>query len=212
VRVSWADALIDMAERSLAWIGSTSRADRYRVYVHVTADDAWINAGPRLPEHALRRILDDTVITPVRFDEAGRAISIGRRSRTIPNHLRRMVLDRDRMCRNPMCANDRHLHIHHITWWSDGGRTDIDGLAGHCDGCHHAIHDGEITVTGNASIPDGLVYRRRDGTLITGPPPPIAPDQRPTSRHAYRHPLGEPLNDHWITFAPTATRTTVLQT
>jgi hypothetical protein len=198
--VSWADAVVSMAERSLACVESPSRADRYRVYVHVSPDDAWLNAGPRLPEPVLKRILDDAVTFPAHTNERGVPLSIGRRSRSIPDRLRRFVLDRDRHCRNPMCHQHRHLRLHHIVWWTDGGHTDRSNLAAHCEHCHQAIHRGDITVEGNADHPDGLTYRRRDGTIIETPPPPVPPDKLPHAP-AYVRPLGERLQRDMIHFA-----------
>ena len=43
-----------------------------------------------------------------------------------------------RRCRHPIA------HNHHLTWWSNGGRTDLDNLIGLCRKCHSLVHAGSL--------------------------------------------------------------------
>ncbi|WP_327140908.1 HNH endonuclease signature motif containing protein [Nocardia sp. NBC_01327] len=46
-------------------------------------------------------------------------------------------------CTRPGCdAPATMCAVHHITEWSNGGRTDIDNLTLACDHCHAQVHDG----------------------------------------------------------------------
>jgi hypothetical protein len=48
------------------------------------------------------------------------------------------------------CACCRHpiSNIHHVTWHSHGGATDLDNLIGLCRKCHTLVHQERITITG----------------------------------------------------------------
>lgn len=48
-RPSYADAIEEMANRSLASVGSTSRSAHYRVYVHLSTDGAWVGGRHAIP-------------------------------------------------------------------------------------------------------------------------------------------------------------------
>lgn len=74
---------------------------------------------------------------------------------------RRSVLARQEgVCAAPGCTHT-HLEIHHVIWWSRGGRTDVDQLIGLCVRCHHLLHKGGLHITGNAV--DGFTFTKRDG-------------------------------------------------
>ncbi|GAA1728909.1 HNH endonuclease [Aeromicrobium alkaliterrae] len=59
---------------------------------------------------------------------------------------RKAVIARQRgQCANPGCTHT-HLEIHHSTWWSNGGTTDLDGLIGLCTRCHPLVHRGLLVI------------------------------------------------------------------
>jgi len=198
------DALLECSNRSLdaASKGLSSRADRFRIYVHLDTEGAWVNNGPRVPAALLDRLISDGVVQPLWLTE-GRPVSVGRATRVIAPHLRRLVLDRDKGCRTPGCTNTVGVECHHVQWWQrDGGPTDTSNIAGACSTCHDTIHRGDMVVTGNADLPDGLVYTRRDGTVIRGAAPPIPPTGPPPQPdRPYRHPTGERLDRRWLWFS-----------
>jgi hypothetical protein len=53
-------------------------------------------------------------------------------------------------CCVPGCRSSRYLEIHHIVPQADGGSHELDNLTLLCDGHHHALHDGKLTITGKA--------------------------------------------------------------
>ena len=201
--VTGADALVDIAERSLD-ATTPQRRERFRVNVFLDprADIAatW-GDGSSVPD-AIRRHLDcDAMLTPT-FVAAGRPVSVGPGVRVVPDRTRRLVLHRDRKCRVPWCPHTRRLQIHHVVHWEDGGATDTANLIAVCAGDHRDHHHGQLGISGDADDPDGLTFTDANGrvldpaarpTTATGPPPrPKAP---------YQHPLGERLDTRALHFA-----------
>jgi 5-methylcytosine-specific restriction endonuclease McrA len=39
-----------------------------------------------------------------------------------------------------------HCQIHHINYWENGGRTDLDNMVPLCSRHHHAAHEGRWTL------------------------------------------------------------------
>jgi 5-methylcytosine-specific restriction endonuclease McrA len=66
-------------------------------------------------------------------------LDTGAATETIPAHLRRLVITRDRHCRFPGCAQPpAACHPHHIVPRSEGGRTCLTNLLLLCT-FHHLI-------------------------------------------------------------------------
>ena len=176
---SWADALVAVADRSL---GDTASAqpyhDRHLVVVHLRGDEhgqsANLHAGPPLPE-SLRRLLGcEGRIRPL-VEVGGTPLSVGRAQRIVPERTRLAIEERDGTCRVPGCERSRHLHIHHITHWEDGGATDTANLLALCSRHHRLHHLGRLGIEGHADDPDGVVFTDAKGRALTGcgrPAPP----------------------------------------
>jgi hypothetical protein len=76
-------------------------------------------------------------------------LDIGRATDTIPPHLRRAVIVRDRTCRFPGCQQPAAAcDVHHVIWRTRGGRTQLANLVLLCR-FHHliAIHQWGWTIT-----------------------------------------------------------------
>ena len=208
-RPTYADALEEIAHRSLAAVQSTSRAGHYRVYLHLSTDGAWVNGGHAIPLRLLGRFVSDGVVQPV-WETEGRPVSVGRAMRILPERTRRLIEDRDRGCRFPGCTAAQFVEVHHLHAWSDGGRTDDDNQVSLCPQHHDALDRGDYTLTGDPTRPDGLVARNRYGWAI-GPPdrretaeppggdPPVPPG-------TYRPPTGEHLVTTAVELPPDAWR------
>jgi hypothetical protein len=83
-----------------------------------------------------------------------------RATQDIPPKTRRYVEHRDKgKCTLPWCRAAANLEIHHIVAREDGGSNDPENLAQLCDGHHSQLHQGLITITGQA--PDKLVIEQR---------------------------------------------------
>ncbi len=193
---TYADALEEMATRSLASVTSTSRASRYRVYLHLSTDGAWINGGHAIPLRLLTRFITDGKVQPV-WETEGRPVSVGRSMRILPDRTRRLIHDRDRGCRFPGCPTTRFVEIHHLNPWADGGPTDEHNQASLCTIHHDAIDRGDYTITGDPTHPDGLTVTNRYGLPIrppqpaeTAPPPEGDP---PIPADTYHPPSGGPI-------------------
>ncbi len=116
----------------------------------------------------LRRLACDAGLRAVADLPDGTQLDVGRHRRTPTPELRRAVKARDVSCRFPGCDTRQRLQVHHIEWWSLGGRTDRSNLLLLCSKHHHAIHDRHWTLTGTADAPE---FRRADGTAVDRTPP-----------------------------------------
>ena len=105
-------------------------------------------------------------------DGASTVLDYGRGRRSVPVHLFRAVVLRDRHCRYP--GYDRKpswCEAHHVVPWAEGGETRLGSLVLLCVRHHQLLHrrgwqlkllpDATVEVTG----PDGLVRTSR--------PPPV---------------------------------------
>jgi hypothetical protein len=102
-------------------------------------------------------------------DSAGKVLDLGRRRRRPNAALRRAARERDHCrCRFPGCAS-RRVDLHHIQYWSHGGRTTLDNLLSLCKAHHILVHDRGYRI---AAARDGTVtFYRPDGTRIPASPP-----------------------------------------
>ena len=143
------DALALVAQTSLT-VGPrpSSSTEAYEVVVHVAADGVHLDHGPALPPSAVKQIECDTRVTALLRGADRLVTGVGRRSRRVPDVLRRALLARDRgTCRHPGCSNTRWLQAHHVVEWSAGGRTDPDNLVLLCFFHHRVLHEGRFSVT-----------------------------------------------------------------
>jgi hypothetical protein len=72
----------------------------------------------------------------------GRPLGMGRRSRVIPNRLRRFILHRDGGCTADGCTSRYRLEPHHVVPWSEGGPTTPENLTTLCWFHHHVVVHG----------------------------------------------------------------------
>jgi hypothetical protein len=77
----------------------------------------------------------------MRHGPDGRALDVGRRTRTIPPALRRALEARDRGCRFPGCGA-RFTDGHHVRHWADGGETSLQNTLLLCRHHHTLVHEG----------------------------------------------------------------------
>jgi hypothetical protein len=72
----------------------------------------------------------------------GRPLGMGRRSRVVPNRLRRFILHRDGGCTADGCTSRYRLESHHVLPWSEGGPTEPENLTTLCWFHHHVVVHG----------------------------------------------------------------------
>jgi hypothetical protein len=208
-KATWHTALVHMAETAMAAHGTGEAkdrkgADRYQVLLHVRGDqldaltdtdptprEAYFHLGPTVSQRLARYMSCDASVRLI-INRDGRAVSVGRKHRTVPDHTRLAVETRDGgRCVIPGCTATRGLQVHHLRHWEDGGPTDTWNLGCVCGPHHRAIHRGELTISGNGDIPGGLRVTDRWGRPFTTKPPKPPPTPPPTG--TWRHPTGEHL-------------------
>jgi hypothetical protein len=151
-----------------------------QLVVHVDAhallgDDAGrseLERGPTISPETARRLSCDAETLSV-IERDGLSLSVGRRRRTVPPKLRRVLEARDdHECRFPGCENRRYLDAHHRTHWAHGGETSLENLVLLCSHHHRLVHEGGYTIEEGD---DGqLRFRNRHGVLcptMSRPPP-----------------------------------------
>ena len=210
-RLSWADALVVMADRSLGAV-CRPHQDRNLVLLHVGTDAEGTTAGhlhlgPGLSE-GLRRFVGCDARMRAVFEAGGRPVSVGRAFRTVPERTRTVVEDRDRGCRVPGCDRSRWLHVHHIKHWEDGGGSDTPNLIALCHRHHRLHHLGRLGISGNADEPDGMTFTDERGRTLASTGRPVPPG-RPVElaagglgipSDAWSHPTGERFDPYWVHF------------
>jgi hypothetical protein len=171
-----ADALVLMADTLLAGGPAGRRGgDRHQVVVHVDAvslraaeGEPELADGTPLAPATARRLACDAAIVPL-LERAGRPLSVGRKTRSIPPALRRALESRDCGCRFPGCTNTCSVDAHHIEHWADGGATSLDNLVQLCRHHHRLLHEGGYSVTKAGA---GFAFRRPDGRELRNFPRP----------------------------------------
>jgi len=184
-----ADALRLMAETFLNLrsdeIEGTSSADRYQVVVHVDqavlTDEiqacasephrSELDAGPALALDTARRLGCDCTLVGIVEGNDGEPLNIGRKTRAIPDSIRRALNSRDGGCRFPGCDRTRFTAGHHVKHWVDGGETRLTNLVSLCHFHHTLVHEGGYGVT---ATDDGVfVFTRPGGQRVPecGAPP-----------------------------------------
>ena len=168
---------------------------------------AQLHGGPVLAEGLRRYLACDARVRSI-LEAGGKAVSVGRAFRIMPERTRVVVEDRDRGCRVPGCTRTRWLHVHHLTHWEDGGPTDTANLVALCARHHRLHHRGQLGISGDADDPDGLVFTDSRGRRLTGcgrPAPPgpelgAAAERLRLQPATYVHPPGERLDTRWVYF------------
>jgi len=149
-------------------VESGTRAERYQVMVHCDAATLAAEGEPgrsdldgiRVSAETSRRMACDAAVVAMVHAKDGSLLkdssllNVGRRTRTIPPHIRRALEERDRGCRFPGCGC-RFTEAHHVKHWADGGETSLRNTLLLCRRHHRAVHEGQVKVSVN-----------RDGTVL----------------------------------------------
>ena len=179
-RVSRADALAELAERSLAGASSPRPApERHQVVIHAEAQalaggpeepGCHLEDGPAICAESARRLACEASLMAVLHGPKGE-LDVGRKSRVVPPAMRRALEQRDEgRCCFPGCENGSWVDAHHIVHWAHGGETKLDNLILLCGRHHRLVHEGGFGVARKA---DGaLVFRRPDGRVVPAVPSP----------------------------------------
>ena len=161
-------------------VGSGTRSERYQVMVHCDAATLAAEGEPgrsdldgiRVSAETSRRMACDAAVVAMVHAKDGSMLSVGRRTRTIPPHIRRALEERDRGCRFPGCGC-RFTEAHHVKHWADGGETSLRNTLLLCRRHHRVVHEGRVKVSVNS---DGTVlfFTPKGRMLVDAPSRPKA--------------------------------------
>ncbi len=181
-----------------AAIPSAARRARVQLTAQVDPLTGWgrLRDGELLPPTSLRQVLKALPgrggllrLRPVSAEDLRRH-DLGRTERLPSAALRELLgtLDGER-CRFPGCTRHRKLQAHHVRFWRDGGRTDLDNLVLVCARHHTLVHQHGFALELH---PDRRLDRRHRRRR-PGPAPPrsaLAPRRRarPRQPHHRGHP------------------------
>ncbi|MBV9369173.1 MAG: DUF222 domain-containing protein [Frankiales bacterium] len=138
-----------------------------------TEATAKLDSGLPVAPEAARRLACDAQLLPVVVDTDGDVLHLGRTTRVWSVAQRRAAWIRDEgRCVFPKCRRPP-ADLHHLVWWSHGGRTDLDNAAWLCAFHHWLVHDAGWRVRRTAG--KRYVFTAPDGREICTHPPPEQP-------------------------------------
>ena len=131
-----------------------------------------VEDGPAISVSTAQMLGCAAALSWMLHDRDGSILRLGRRRRRPGAALRRAARERDKCrCRFPGCES-RRVDLHHIVFWSHGGRTDLDNLISLCKYHHMLVHERGYLI---AARPGGtFAFCRPDGTAL--PPSPPLPE------------------------------------
>lgn len=133
--------------------------------------------GGAITAGTARRIACAAGIQRIILDPAGAVLDVGREHRTVTPAQFAALIARDGGCTFPGCTRPpAWCQAHHITHWTDGGRSDLDNYALLCGYHHRLIHHDHWQIR---TSPD------RHPEFI--PPRWIDPNQHPRRNNRPRH-------------------------
>ena len=128
-----------------------------------------------VPHRVLAELIGNSDVHPVVVRNgvvihAPGELDLGRTTRLANRAQRRALRALYATCAIPGCSvRYSRCRLHHIIWWRNGGRTDLDNLLPVCTHHHTKIHDAGWNIALGAHRE--LTIRFPDGTIHnTGPP------------------------------------------
>ena len=159
-----------------------------RPLLTITMDQRWLrlavghgtlDSGALVDAATVRRWACDAEIVPMVLGSRSEPLDIGRRSRLVPDAMRRALTFRDRGCAFPGCTRrPRRCEAHHVDHWGNDGPTALDNLTLLCRHHHQVIHHGHWTVQMIDGLP--VVHPATPGWTRSEDPDP-ADDPPPSS-------------------------------
>lgn len=126
--------------------------------------------GATISPEATARLLCDARVTRIVMNAASQVLDVGRATRTWSTAQRTAITARDHHCRGPGCDRPPDwCHIHHIRWWSKGGRTDLDNGILLCTRHHRMVHEGNWTIRLNPATAEATFTAPAGTSTITRP-------------------------------------------
>lgn len=108
---------------------------------------ALLDGAGVLSAGAARVIACDAKVLPHVLGGSSQPLDIGRARYTVPAHIRRALILRDRGCSFPHCdRRPRACAAHHVVHWADGGPTALNNLALLCVRHHRLVHNSDWAI------------------------------------------------------------------
>jgi hypothetical protein len=150
--------------------------------------------GQPVPVATVQRLCCEAILQAVIVDPDGTVDRICAEQRTANRQQRRMLAAMYRTCAHPHCDMPfSTCRIHHVEWFSLGGRTVLANMVPLCERHHHLVHEGGWHLHLDQrrvltwSRPDGTdwatsspdrIVRPDEATACTRPPPEPPPPGR----------------------------------
>ncbi len=150
--------------------------------------------GAPVPVATLQRLCCEAVLQAVVVRPDGTVDQICAEQRTAGRQQRRMLAAMYRTCAHPHCeVGFSRCRVHHVEWFTRGGRTVVANLLPLCETHHHLVHEGgwNLSIDTERTVtwikPGGTVWQTDSG-------PPRTGRSRGTPRTRGRPPATEPLD------------------
>jgi hypothetical protein len=132
--------------------------------------------GVSLPVSTVQRLCCEAVVQAVLVNPDGTVDRLCAEQRTASRAQRRMLAAMYSTCAHPHCQVPfSACRIHHIVWWTNGGRTVLENLLPCCETHHHLVHEGgwNLAMDDHRRVtwirPDGTIWHTDNGP--NRPPP-----------------------------------------
>ena len=101
--------------------------------------------GEFVPVAEATRIICEGAIQVAMTDNHGNVMNLGRTQRLFTPVQRKAINQTYRTCATTGCDIPAPwTEAHHVTWWSRGGKTDLDNAVNLCNFHHHQVHQGNL--------------------------------------------------------------------
>ncbi|WP_454129301.1 DUF222 domain-containing protein [Microbacterium aurum] len=148
IPVMLAEALITVCEHYTGCDRTDQPLPGATVIVRCTLDDLRTGTGTATIDGidqpicigTARRMAASGGIIPWVMGTDSEILDWGREKRLFTTAQKRAITERDGGCIGCGAPPGRSK-VHHVTWWTHGGTTDLTNGALLCDSCHHRIHD-----------------------------------------------------------------------
>ena len=156
--------------------------------------------GQPVPVATVQRLCCEAIIAAVIVNPDGTVDTLCEELRTASRAQRRLLAAMYATCAHPHCqVAFSQCRIHHIIWWTRGGKTVLNNLLPLCETHHHQVHEGGWNLTIN---PERAVsWWKPDGTLWQTINGPNRQPQRRRSRSRPPDPSPEPPGNRPIDHA-----------
>jgi len=151
-----ADALVEVVRRGVSSPGQQPKTEKAQIIVtiplaHLEEECRGAGltmSGQLLSPAVLRRMACDAQLIPMVLGGRGQVLDIGDADRFFTPAQRKAVWHRDHQCTYPGCTIPAQWSdVHHVTWWSRGGLSDLSNAALLCGRHHTLVHQHDLTAT-----------------------------------------------------------------